>query len=599
MRKIRSLRSLNQYEIHCFGAAAIAAAGAAASVAGSAISGSMGASAAEGAAGISAEAAQLGINELKAALPPSMQRLAEAQNWSDAHLRKMYHQAMGQTRPYADAGRRGLGRLNYLMGTDNGLGPAPTAPTAPKKPKALKPPTYSKDPKQAAAQKSKYNAAVAAQAKQYRVDLRAYDKAKAEFPGATAAWQASSAAAASDPSFGGMMKPYDDRFEGRIDAVAGRKYEDTHGFGQRILDTAAEKYDDKYANEILGVSRDTFEADDFTTNPGYEFRRSEGNRGVEQSAAARGGLQSGAAQKALVRFNQDTASDEFDRSFGRWSDEHNRHLAGVTGQQGFDYGAWADNKGTRLNALGGERAFDYGAWDKQKDTEMTSLYNRRDYDFNKAMNHRDFQYDALNNMVGVGQEATDDQSRERQLYSTARTQNALGTATRRGTGRWAWQPTSPSSWARRATPRRRGRWEPPMPIAMRSRGQGTRSASWRGITTGGTTGRVDTPRGTAGVGLRRFTTPIPHKEITHADRRQNPPRSNPPRSQRLHQRARRGDEDARAAERQRPRGLQGRAGRSEEQRAVPVWPERPGAGSRQDPVRRSAGGRCRGREEHP
>ena len=30
---------------------------------------------------------------------------------------------------------------------------------------------------------------------------------------------------------------------------------------------------DKYADEILGVARDKFEADDFEADPGYQFRR--------------------------------------------------------------------------------------------------------------------------------------------------------------------------------------------------------------------------------------------------------------------------------------------------------------------------------------
>lgn len=435
MRKIRSLRSLNKYEIHSFGVAAIAAGiGAAGSIAG----GMMGASAAEGAAGISAEAAQLGINEIKNALGPSMMRLAKAQGWSDAYLRRMYQQSMADTKPYANAGRQGLARMNYLMGTDNGLGPQPTAPKAPKKPRALKPPKYDKDPAQAAAQKAEYDKAVVAQQKGYEKAVRVHGRAQTKFEADSAAWQGRSTAQAGDPEFGSMMDPYEDRFEDRIDDVAKREYVDKHGFGQRILDTAAEKYDDKYANEILGVSRDTFDAADFSADPGYEFRRSEGNRGVEQSAAAGGSLQSGAALKALTRFNQDTASNEFDRAHGRWADQHNRHLAGVTGQQGFDYGAWADNKGTRLNALGGERAFDYGVFGDQKNTELGSLVNRRDFDFTNFDNNRKFQYGSLMDQVGIGQDATDDRSRERQLYSTARTQNALANATQQGN----WQQNS-------------------------------------------------------------------------------------------------------------------------------------------------------------
>lgn len=405
-----------------FAAAIAAGVGAAGSIA----SGAMAADAAEGAAGLQSEYLDLGIDEIRGALGPSMARLDDAQAWSDRLLRGQFRNAMRSTRPYADAGARGLSRLNYLMGTDTGLGPQPTAPKAPK------PPKYSKDPATAAAQK-----------KQYQQAMKAYDKAKAKFDTDSAAWQAASTAQANDPNFGSLMRPYDDRFEDRIDEVAGRKYEDTKGFGQRILDTAAEKYNDKYADEILGTARDKFELDDFEADPGYEFRRSEGGRGIEQGAAARGSLLSGASLKELTRFNQDTASDEFDRAYGRWGDQRNTKLGALTGQQAFDYNAWDANKNTRLGALAGERKFDYGAWDDQKDTELGSLVDRRNFDFGNFTNNRDFQFGALNKMVGIGQDATDDQNQNRQFWGGLRSGNAIANAVQQGN----WQQNAANSIA--------------------------------------------------------------------------------------------------------------------------------------------------------
>jgi hypothetical protein len=412
--------------------AGVAVAGTAGSLAMQASAGSGGADAAGAAAGLQKEYLDLGINELRGALGPSMARLDRTQTLSDQFLRMQQRNAMKSTRPYAQAGAAGLKRLNYLMGTDNGLGPQPTAPTAPKQPKALKPPVYSKDPKTAAAQKAEYRKAQTDQALAFKKAMNVYGRAQAKFETDTAAWQAGTTAQQSDPEYGSMMKPYDDRFEGRIDEVAGRKYEDTHGYGKQILDTAGEKYTDKYGQEILGISRDTFEADDFETDPGYNWRRAEGMRGVEQSAAAHGGLQSGATLKALTDHNQNLASNEYGAAFDRWGDEHNRHLAGMTGQQGFDYNAWDRNKATRLNALGGERAFDYGVFGDQKNTELGSLVNRRDFDFGNFDNNRKFQYGSLMDEVGIGQKATDDQNQNRQFYGTARTQNALANATQQG-----------------------------------------------------------------------------------------------------------------------------------------------------------------------
>jgi hypothetical protein len=61
----------------------------------------------------------------------------------------------------------------------------------------------------------------------------------------------------------------------------------------------------------------------FFTSPGYQFRRSEGMRGIERSAAARGGAFSGNALRALSEFNSNIASDEF----GNYVNQ----LAGIAG----------------------------------------------------------------------------------------------------------------------------------------------------------------------------------------------------------------------------------------------------------------------------
>ena len=49
----------------------------------------------------------------------------------------------------------------------------------------------------------------------------------------------------------------------------------------------------------------------FETSPGYQFRMDEGGRAVDRSASARGLLLSGAQNKALTRFGQGEASNEF------------------------------------------------------------------------------------------------------------------------------------------------------------------------------------------------------------------------------------------------------------------------------------------------
>ena len=55
----------------------------------------------------------------------------------------------------------------------------------------------------------------------------------------------------------------------------------------------------------------------FFTDPGYNFARTEGMRGIERSAAARGGATGGNALRALSQFNQGLASQQFGDFYNR------------------------------------------------------------------------------------------------------------------------------------------------------------------------------------------------------------------------------------------------------------------------------------------
>lgn len=78
-----------------------------------------------------------------------------------------------------------------------------------------------------------------------------------------------------------------------------------------------------------------FDPSKFTTDPGYEFRMREGLKAIERSGSARGGVLSGGNLKALERFAQGTASDEYQRVYDRyWNDRSNQFnqwasLAGI------------------------------------------------------------------------------------------------------------------------------------------------------------------------------------------------------------------------------------------------------------------------------
>lgn len=63
--------------------------------------------------------------------------------------------------------------------------------------------------------------------------------------------------------------------------------------------------------QAQGQASGTPDMSAFFQSPGYQFRRDEGTRGLERSAAARGGAFSGNALRALAEFNSGLASQEF------------------------------------------------------------------------------------------------------------------------------------------------------------------------------------------------------------------------------------------------------------------------------------------------
>jgi hypothetical protein len=112
-----------------------------------------------------------------------------------------------------------------------------------------------------------------------------------------------------------------------------------------------------------------FGMDQFQADPGYGFRLAQGQKALERSAAARGGLISGNTGGALQQFGQGLASQEYQNAFNRYQAERQsrlgplQSLAGVgqtsvnaLGQAGQNY---ATNAGNAYGAAGQARASGY------------------------------------------------------------------------------------------------------------------------------------------------------------------------------------------------------------------------------------------------
>lgn len=126
-------------------------------------------------------------------------------------------------------------------------------------------------------------------------------------------------------------------------AVYGVSYDNMPGWGdaelaaveQRLKDRAMQYARQNYTpaerGDDFGFLTRRFSDQDFQADPGYQFRMAEGMRGVEGSAAARGGLLSGAALKAIQKYGQNFASNEYGNAYNRFNADQTNQFNRLTG----------------------------------------------------------------------------------------------------------------------------------------------------------------------------------------------------------------------------------------------------------------------------
>ena len=104
------------------------------------------------------------------------------------------------------------------------------------------------------------------------------------------------------------------------------------------------------SGEDFGSLLRNFTGKDLASEPGYQFGREQGEQGIDRAAASRGSFLSGAALKALGRFNSDYAGTKFGEAFNRDSTNKNRTYGFLTGasQQGQSAAAQTGANGLQI-----------------------------------------------------------------------------------------------------------------------------------------------------------------------------------------------------------------------------------------------------------
>ena len=98
-----------------------------------------------------------------------------------------------------------------------------------------------------------------------------------------------------------------------------------------------------------------FDASKLASTPGYQFQLQQGNQAIQRSAAAQGGLLSGAAGKAMDQYSQGLAGNTYQQQFGDYLAQSNQQYNQLAGVAGLGEGATvnANNTGTAaINSIG-------------------------------------------------------------------------------------------------------------------------------------------------------------------------------------------------------------------------------------------------------
>lgn len=131
------------------------------------------------------------------------------------------------------------------------------------------------------------------------------------------------------------------------------------------------------------VPKDASKPFDFYNDEGYQFRKQQGMDKIQNSAAARGGLASGATLKDLATFNSGLASEEYDKAYGRYDTSRKFAEANAVDERNYNNTnrEWDTtfNNSNRIDA----RNFD---WAQTKDA--------RDFAVNLAKWNTEFGYNA-------------------------------------------------------------------------------------------------------------------------------------------------------------------------------------------------------------
>lgn len=190
---------------------------------------------------------------------------------------------------------------------------------------------------------------------------------------------------------------------------------------------------------------------DFFNDDGYQFALDEGTKGIENSAAARGGLMSGNTLKALTKYKTGLADQFYGEAFDRYNTDRNFYENQYQTDRNFGRGVYQNDRDTNRQNFESDRNLGYDVFKDARNFDFAFNRDNRDYQTdldkwnamfqrNNAVDDRNFQYNVdsgdrafnsgiLNMLMNAGLSATGGDANLASLLSSIFGTNTMTGAT--------------------------------------------------------------------------------------------------------------------------------------------------------------------------
>lgn len=177
------------------------------------------------------------------------------------------------------------------------------------------------------------------------------------------------------------------------------------------------QFDDRWGGRIESAYQNGqltggLDPNNFQNDPSYQFRKQQGMDGLQSSAAASGGLLSGAALKSLNQYNSNLASQEYGNAWQRDQSEKQNLMGVLSGNRAGDYNLFSNedtrqyNQLANISGVGQQTAGQLGQFGALNAAQQGDYaVNGANMQANALMGAAGSKTNAWNNILGMGMKA--------------------------------------------------------------------------------------------------------------------------------------------------------------------------------------------------